>query len=380
MTGDLDGLLRYCTDERPWLERLIERLVRCESPSTDKAAVDRLADIVGAELAALGARVERLPQAAAGDQVRAEIGEGSSQVLLLGHLDTVWPIGQLERMPVRTKAGRLYGPGVFDMKAGIALAMLALRALVHLRQQAKRRAVLLLTSDEEIGSGASRARIEAEADRSSAVLVLEPALPGGGVKTSRKGVGEYRVEARGVAAHAGIEPERGVSAITEIAHQVLALDQLQDDTRGVTITVGRIEGGTRTNVVPPHAAIEVDVRVPTSEDAGRVAERIGRLAPRLAGASLSISGGMNRPPLERSAGVVRLYTAARGIAAELGRELAEGGSGGGSDGNFTGARGVPTLDGLGAIGGGAHAVDEHVELEPLPWRAALVAGLILRAP
>jgi glutamate carboxypeptidase len=380
MTGDVGRLLRYCTDERPWLERLVERLVRCESPSTDKAAVDRLADLVGAELATIGARVERLPQSGVGDHVRAEVGEGPTQVLLLGHLDTVWPIGQLDRMPLRTEAGRLYGPGVFDMKAGIGLAMLALRALGQLGLQGRRRAVVLLTSDEEIGSGASRARIEAEADRSSAVLVLEPALPGGGVKTSRKGVGEYRVEARGVAAHAGIEPERGVSAIKEIAHQVLALEQLQDVKRGVTITVGRIEGGTRTNVVPPHAAIEVDVRVPTSEDADVVAEGIGRLAPRLAGASLSVTGGMNRPPLERSAGVVRLYTAARDIAAELGRELGEGGSGGGSDGNFTGARGVPTLDGLGAIGGGAHAADEHVELEPLPWRAALVAGLILRAP
>ena len=380
MTGDADRLLRYCSDQRPWLERLVERLVRCESPSTDKAAVDRLADLVGGELAAFGARVERLPQPRVGDQLRAEVGEGPTQVLLLGHLDTVWPSGQLDSMPLRRDAGRLYGPGVFDMKAGIALGMLALRALGQPGLQGNRRAVLLLTSDEEIGSAASRARIETEADRSSAVLVLEPALPGGGVKTSRKGVGEYRVEARGVAAHAGIEPERGVSAITEIAHQVLALEQLQDVARGVTVTVGRIEGGTRTNVVPPHAAIDVDVRVPTREDADLVAEGVGRLVPKLAGASLSVTGGMNRPPLERSAGVVRLYTTAREIAAELGQELAEGGSGGGSDGNFTGARGVPTLDGLGAIGGGAHAADEHVELEPLPWRAALVAGLILRAP
>jgi glutamate carboxypeptidase len=380
MTGDMHRLHRYCSDERPWLEHLIERLVRCESPSTDKAAVDRLADLVSAELAAIGARVDRLPRRAVGDHVRAEVGDGPTQVLLLGHLDTVWPAGQLDRMPIHREAGRLYGPGVFDMKAGIALALLALRALHQLGFDVPRRTVLLLTSDEEIGSGASRTQIETEADRSSAVLVLEPALPGGGVKTSRKGVGEYRIEARGVAAHAGIEPERGVSAITEIAHQVLALAELQDVSRGVTITVGRIEGGTRTNVVPDHAAIDVDVRVPTSEDADVVARRIGRLAPRQAGASLSVTGGMNRPPLERSVGVVRLYTAAKAIAAELGRELGEGGSGGGSDGNFTGARGVPTLDGLGAIGGGAHAADEHVDLEPLPWRAALVAGLVLRAP
>jgi glutamate carboxypeptidase len=380
MTADTDRLLRYCTDERPWLEHLIERLVRCESPSTDKAAVDRLADLVSIELAGIGARVERLPQPEVGDHIRAEVGDGPAQVLLLGHLDTVWPVGQLDRMPVRTEARRLYGPGVFDMKAGIALGILALKAIDRLGLRMTRRTVLFLTSDEEIGSGASRARIEAEADRSSAVLVLEPALPGGGVKTSRKGVGEYRIEARGVAAHAGIEPERGVSAITEIAHQVLALARLQDVSRGVTITVGRVDGGTRTNVVPAHAAIDVDVRVPTREDADVIADGIGRLVPRLAGASLCIQGGMNRPPLERTAGVVRLYTAAKAIAAELGRDLGEGGSGGGSDGNFTGARGVPTLDGLGAIGGGAHAADEHVDLEPLPWRAALVAGLILRAP
>jgi glutamate carboxypeptidase len=379
VSDELRRLLRCCTDERPWLERLIERLVRCESPSTDKAAVDRLGEVVCGELSSLGARVDRLPRPDVGDHVRAEMGEGSSQILLLGHLDTVWPVGQLDVMPVRVEAGRLYGPGVFDMKAGIALALLALKAVRQLGLDLPRRTVLLLTSDEEIGSGASRAQIEAEAERSAAVLVLEPALPGGGAKTSRKGVGEYRIEAHGVAAHAGIEPERGASAIVEIAHQVLALAGLQDLVRGVTITVGRIEGGTRTNVVPEFAAVDVDVRVPTGTDAEEVARRIERLAPRSAGVSLAIAGGMNRPPLERTAGVVRLYTAARAIASELGRELGEGGSGGGSDGNFTAACGVPTLDGLGAIGGGAHAADEHVDLEPLPWRAALVAGLLLRA-
>jgi glutamate carboxypeptidase len=380
VSDELRRLLSYCTGERPWLEDLIARLVRCESPSTDKAAVDRLGDLVSTELSALGARLERLSRPDVGNLVRAEIGDGPAQLLLLGHLDTVWPVGQLDVMPLRAEAGRLYGPGVFDMKAGIALAILALRAVRQLGFDLPRRTVLLLTSDEEIGSGSSRAQIEAEADRSAAVLVLEPALAGGGAKTSRKGVGEYRVEAHGVAAHAGIEPERGASAITEIAHQVLALAGLQDLERGITVTVGRIEGGTRTNVVPARAAVDVDVRVPTSADAEEIGRRIEGLAPSLAGVSLSITGSINRPPLERSAGVVRLYTIARAIASELGRELGEGGSGGGSDGNFTAARGVPTLDGLGAIGGGAHAADEHVDLEPLPWRAALVAGLLLRAP
>jgi glutamate carboxypeptidase len=240
--------------------------------------------------------------------------------------------------------------------------------------------VLLLTTDEEVGSHSSRSLIEGEADRSRAVLVLEPSLPGGGVKTSRKGVGEYRLEAHGVAAHAGIEPQRGASAIVELAHQVLALADMQDLGRGRTVTVGRIEGGTRTNVVPAYAAADVDVRVTTIAEAEEVDRTIRRLVSTLPGVSLSITGGMNRPPMERSPGVVRLFEEARRIAGELGLELSEGGTGGASDGNFTAARGVPTLDGLGAVGGGAHALDEHVDLEPLASRAALVAGLILRAP
>jgi glutamate carboxypeptidase len=267
---------------------------------------------------------------------------------------------------------------VFDMKAGIALALLAVRAVRQLGLRPRHRVAMLLTSDEEVGSTTSRAVIEAEADRSAAVLVLEPALPGGGLKTSRKGVGEYRIEARGVAAHAGIEPERGASAIVELAHQVLRLAELQDLARGVTVTVGRLRGGTRSNVVPALATAEVDVRVPTLEDAARLQQSIVGLQPVVPGVSLTVTGGMNRPPMERSPGVLRLFALARTIASELGRELHEGGTGGGSDGNFTAARGVPTLDGLGPVGDGAHAAGEHVLVEALAWRAALVAGLLLR--
>ena len=371
-------VLDYCEAQRGWLLDLIERLVRLESPSTDKAAVDRLGAVVCSELQALGFRVERLPQAAAGDHIRAELGEGEGQLLLLGHLDTVWPVGEIARMPVRMEDGRLHGPGVFDMKAGIALAMLAIRALGELGLRPRHRIVVLLTTDEEVGSTTSRTQIEAEADRSAAVFVLEPALRGGGVKTSRKGVGEFHVEAGGIAAHAGIEPERGASAIVELAHQVLRLAALQDLARGITVTVGRISGGTRTNVVPERATAEVDVRVPTLADAARLCQAIQGLQPVVPGVSLRITGGMNRPPLERTPGVARLFDVARGVAAELGHELHEGGTGGGSDGNFTAARGVPTLDGLGPVGDGAHAAGEHVLVEALGWRAALLAGLVLR--
>ena len=374
----LRPVLDYCEAERGWLLDLIERLVRLESPSTDKGAVDRLGDVVASELKALGLRVERLPQAAAGDHLRAELGEGERQVLLLGHLDTVWPVGEIARMPIRLEDGRLHGPGVFDMKAGIALAMLAVRAIRALDLPTRHRIVLLLTTDEEVGSTTSRRHIEAQADRSAAVFVLEPALPGGGVKTSRKGVGEFRLEASGIAAHAGIEPERGASAIVELAHQVLRLATLQDLARGVTVTVGRISGGTRGNVVPARATAEVDVRAPTLAAAAAVCQAIEGLQPVVPGVSLRITGGMNRPPLERTDGVARLFELARAIAAELGHELHEGGTGGGSDGNFTAARGVPTLDGLGPVGDGAHAAGEHVLVEALAWRAALIAGLVLR--
>ena len=237
---------------------------------------------------------------------------------------------------------------------------------------------MLVTSDEEMGSATSRAILEAEARRSRAVLVLEPSLPGGGVKTARKGVGEYRIDAHGIAAHAGIEPQKGASAILEMARLVLALRDLQDLERGVTVNVGRIEGGTRSNVVPDRAAVEVDVRIPTRADAERVDRALRAIASATPGVSLTVSGGINRPPFERSAGVADLYERARGVAQSLGDSLAEGATGGGSDGNFTGALGVPTLDGLGADGAGAHALNEHVVLEPLARRAALLAGLLLR--
>lgn len=369
-------LLSYCEAERPWLRQLLERLVLLESPSDDKPAVDRCGDEIARRLAALGASVERVPQAERGAHVRAEFdGVSAGRILVLGHCDTVWPRGTLDRMPLHERDGRLHGPGIFDMKAGIAIAMLAMRAL-HAGARDAPRVVMLWTTDEEVGSGTSRALLEAEARRSDAVLVLEPSLPGGAAKTSRKGVADYTLTVHGVSAHAGLDPGQGASAIHELARQVLALEALQDLPRGISVNVGTIAGGSRRNVVADRASAGIDVRVPTMAEAARLDEAIRGLRPVHPLARLDVAGGIDRPPLERTAGVIRLYERARRVAARLGRELPEGAAGGGSDGNFTGALGVPTLDGLGPAGDGAHAPHEHVVIADLPWRAAFIAELL----
>jgi glutamate carboxypeptidase len=313
----------------------------------------------------------------AGDHLRVAFGAGPRQFLLLGHFDTVWPVGQLARMPLKREAGRLHGPGVFDMKAGIGLAALATRAVLDRSPLDGCRIVMLWTTDEEIGSTTSRALIEAEASRSEAVLVFEPSLPGGALKTSRKGVGQFEMIARGVSAHAGLDPGKGVSAIREIARQILALDALQDPANGVTITAGLVSGGTRVNVVPAEARATIDARAVTRADAERVERAMRALTPSLAGARLEVTGGFARPPLERTAAVAELFARAKAVAAEIGIELEEGSAGGGSDGNFTAALGVPTLDGFGAIGDGAHALHEHIDIDALVPRAATIAGLLL---
>ncbi len=402
--SELYAAREFCRGEAAWLRETIEALVVRESPTGDKAAVDRCGAELARRLEAIGARVTRLPQAEHGDHLRAEfdpIGEeeddglpeggardgrdagpgerkdAARQILLLGHFDTVWPVGQLVRMPLAQRDGRLHGPGVFDMKAGIAIGMLAARALRKAASHAPR-IVMLWTSDEEMGSGTSRVHVEAEARRSAAVLVLEPSLPGGAVKTARKGVGEYVLTVHGVAAHAGIEPEKGASAVHELAHQICRLYRLQKLSAGISINVAPVSGGTRPNVVADHARAIVDARAATSNEMRMIDGIIGRQRPRDPRTRLEVTGGFDRPPLERTAAVLGLYEQARGVARELGFELAEGATGGGSDGNFTAALGVPTLDGLGAIGGGAHALDEHIELAALPDRAALIAGLVGR--
>jgi glutamate carboxypeptidase len=372
------SLRDFCRDERPWLLETIEALVNLESPTTDKAAVDRCGRALAARLEAIGGRVSRLPRVDRGDHLLAEFGCGRSQILLLGHFDTVWPVGQLERMPLVRSNGRLHGPGVFDMKAGIAIGMLATRALLETGVSLSRRIVMLWTTDEEVGSATSRAAIEDEARRSDAVLVLEPSLPGGAVKTARKGCGEYELRVRGVAAHAGIDPSNGASAIHELARQIVLVQKLQDLDRGISVNVGTISGGTRTNVVAEEAHAVVDVRAPTQADAARVDAAFRALKAVDDRTAVSVTGGLDRPPLERTAQVARLYKQASEVGRELGQALGEGSTGGGSDGNFTAALGVATLDGLGAVGDGAHALHEHVDIDALPDRAALVAGLIAR--
>jgi glutamate carboxypeptidase len=379
----LYDLQNFCRANADWLIETIESLVRIESPSDDKAAVDRCGAELAKRLEAIGGRVTRLPQRERGDHLRAEFHVGPAEagphvptILLLGHFDTVWPIGTLARMPVVHTDGRLHGPGVFDMKAGIGLAMLATRALLETAAPVTHRIVMLWTTDEEVGSATSRAVIEDEARKSNAVFVLEPSLPGGAVKTARKGVGEYELHVHGIPAHAGIDPSKGASAIHELARQILRLEELHDLERGVSVTVGRVSGGTRTNVVAEDARAVIDVRATTGADAARLDAALRRLVPVDPRTTLTISGGIDRPPLERSEQVIRLYQKARAVASELGLALGEGSTGGGSDGNFTAATGVSTLDGLGAVGDGAHALHEHVEVSLLPDRAALVAGLI----
>lgn len=382
----MSSYLDYCLANHDWLLELIEALVAIESPSDDPAAVNRCGVELAARLTAIGGTITRvespsagLPAVAsakAGDHLRATFGSGSRQILLLGHFDTVWPIGQLKTMPLKREGGKLYGPGVFDMKAGIGLAALATRAVLERGELDGCQIVMLWTTDEEIGSTSSRALIEAEAAKSEAVLVFEPSLPGGALKTSRKGVGQFEMVARGVSAHAGLDPGKGVSAIRELARQIVALDDLQDPANGVTLTVGVVSGGTRANVVPAEAKATIDARAVTRADADRVQRTMHALQPRVAGAQLVVTGGFDRPPLERTAAVVELFEQARAVAAEIGVTLEEGSAGGGSDGNFTAALGIPTLDGFGAIGDGAHALHEHVEIDALVPRAATIAGLI----
>lgn len=377
MTIPHSNLLVAAEAHRAWAVALLESLVRLESPSGDLDALARCGAAIAGEMTALGCRVTT-HASPAGDHLRGEWGSGPSQLLLLGHYDTVWPVGQLARMPLRRDTDRLYGPGAFDMKAGVVIGLLALRALAELHGRTTHRIVMLWTTDEEVGSQTSRALIEKEARNSRAVLVLEPALPGGGVKTARKGVGDFVVRATGVAAHAGIDPAAGASAVHELARQVGVLAALTDLPRGVSVNVGTISGGTRTNVIAEHAEAHVDVRISTMEDAGRVTAAVSGLTAHDPRVRLEVSGGINRPPFERTPQVAELFVQAQRIAAELGRTLDEGATGGASDGNFTGALGVPTLDGLGPEGHGAHALDEHVLLEPLAFRAALVAGLLVQ--
>lgn len=355
----------------------IRFFVSQETPSHDKPRLDAFADLLASRLAAAGASVEVLVQPARGNHVRAHFIHGNATekpALVLCHYDTVWPVGSLTTHPFRTEDGKAYGPGIFDMQSSLALVEYALHSVRDLDLQLPRPIVLLITSDEEIGSGSSRTLIEEEARKAAYVLVMESPLPGGALKTRRKGTGSFTVETIGRAAHAGVDPHQGVNAIEEMAHQVLAIHALADRNAGTTLSVGVIEGGTATNVVPARAKARVDVRAWTQAEAERVAQGMAMLKPVLPGAQVIVRGGWNRPPLERSA-TGAIFERVREIGRRLGMELEEGSTGGGSDGNFTGALGIPTLDGLGVPGAGAHADHEHILIDEIPGRAALLTAI-----
>ena len=378
--GGAGELLRFLERQQEGMLETLRNLVELESPSQDKAAVDRLGEFIAAEFKRVGGQVIVHPASSSGDNLQVEfparIG-GGPPILLLGHMDTVWEVGTLRTMPFAVREERAWGPGVFDMKAGIAQMIFALAALREVRGSLKRRVTVLLNSDEEVGSDSSRKLIEGLARRSAAVLVCEPAHGlEGAVKTSRKGVGTYVLRVTGKAAHAGLDYEKGASAIAELARQIARLEKFTDLKRGVTVNVGVIRGGTRTNVIAGEAVAEVDVRIQRPGDARALERKFRSLKPIDRRCRLEVSGGIERPPMPRSPAVEHLYGLAKGVARSLGMDLPEAGVGGGSDGNFTAALGIPTLDGLGGVGEGAHARHESVLVAELPRRAALLAGLI----
>jgi len=363
------------------MARMLARLVRAESPSTNKAALDHLAQLVATEWRRRGASVHLLRQSVAGDLVRVEWrpagSRGKAPILLLGHLDTVYELGTLQRTPFRVRGGRAYGPGTFDMKSGLVIALYAIEALRALKLRPRRPIVCLWTSDEEIGSYKSRAAIERQARASCAALVLEPAGgTRGDLKTARKGVGEVTLEVTGRSAHAGLDPQSGINAVLELSLQLARLQRLNRPGRGVTVSAGVIQGGTRSNVIPDRATALIDLRAPSLREMRSLERGLRALRPILPGAKLAVRGGFNRAPLEPRMSK-SLYSRARRIAHEMGLSVGQCAVGGGSDGNFTAAIGVPTLDGMGGVGGGAHSPGEFVLLRSLPERAALLAALLL---
>lgn len=357
---------------------LARKLVLAESPSDTKAAVDACVAIAAGEIQTRGGRIRLHRQRDFGDileaRFRARTGGAVKPALILGHLDTVWPIGTLRTMPCRIADERLWGPGTLDMKAGVAMAITAIEMLIE-ADLLNREIVLLLNSDEEIGSPASRLITEKLAQECSAVFVLEPAQ-GLAYKTARKGIGNWRVDIHGKAAHAGVDFEKGASALRELSRVIETVSNWTDLKRGLTVSVGLAGGGSKTNVIPAEAFAEVDVRIAKMTDGPRIERKFNALKAADKRCSLSISGGINRPPMERTRGTVRLFQHARSLARELGFALEEASTGGASDGNFTSALGIATLDGMGAVGEGAHATHESVQLEHIAPRTALLAGML----
>jgi glutamate carboxypeptidase len=370
------AILRHLEKKSSWIRSTLQELVQQESPSEDPQAVNAAASLVTFQAQKLGAHAKRHKQTKFGDVLELRFGPQRSKqktVLLLGHLDTVWPIGTLAKMPWREADGRYWGPGVLDMKAGVVMALAAFDTLRELKSS--RPVTLLLNSEEEVGSPISRPITERLAMESAAVFVLEPAQ-GLAYKTARKGVGHYLVQVTGVGAHSGVDFERGHSAVLELAKLIQTISNFTDLTRKLTVNCGVIAGGTRSNVVASSAYAEIDVRIAKASDAAHIEKLFRRLKVSDPHCKLTITGGINRPPMERKPGTVALFKKARSLAAELGFVLDEAATGGGSDGNFTAALGVPTLDGMGAVGEGAHATHESVVIEHLVPRTALLAAMI----
>jgi glutamate carboxypeptidase len=377
----MDFLLRYARRKKDEIVALIREFVECESPSDHPASVNRFTDLLAESVNDMARVRAYAGGSACGKHLRCEFAlpgaKKQSQILVLGHSDTVWPLGTLRAMPFRQSKGRLWGPGVFDMKAGLAFFIFAMRALRELDVPVARKVVLQINSDEEIGSPSSRALTEDAARKSAAVLVLEPGTGlDGKLKTARKGVGDYTITVRGRAAHAGVDFANGASAILEMSRQIEAIAGFTRLNRGITVSPGVIQGGTRSNVIPAECRAEIDVRIPRASDAAYLEHRFASLKPFDSRCAIEVAGGLNRPPMERSAGTRALFRKAKALAAELGVALEESSTGGGSDGNFTAALGVPTLDGLGAVGEGAHAANESILINRIADRTALLAKLV----
>jgi glutamate carboxypeptidase len=373
--------LRYFEARQEQIVQTIREFVEIESPSDNKPAADRMGAFLAGSFEAVGgnARVHHAEDYADSVQIDFPGREKLKPVLLLGHFDTVYPLGTLATMPCHVADGRMHGPGVLDMKSGVALMLYAIAALQTWHGALPRPVTVFLVSDEEVGSYSSRKITEGLAKESAAVLVLEPAGPRGAVKTARKGVGEYTLNVKGIAAHAGLDPGKGHSAILELARQITAVSKLNDLQHGLSVNPGVIRGGTRTNVIAADATAEIDVRISHAKQAAALDREFRALKPFDKHCKLSIEGGINRLPMERTPGVAALYEKAQGIAKQIDWKLDEAAVGGGSDGNFTAGMGIPTLDGMGAHGQGAHAVHEHIIISELPRRALLLAGMIERA-
>jgi glutamate carboxypeptidase len=376
-----DLLKMFRSQQRLILDDL-EELVGFESPSGDKIALEALKEVLIDRLRMISASVRTEPGPLEFGHVLARFKGPAERrpALVLAHYDTVWPYGTLDTMPFRVDEGRAFGPGIYDMKASLAMFLRVMELIESAGLAVPRPVWALFTCDEEIGSPTSRSLIEGLARESAYVLVLEPAMADGGLKTSRKGVGRFHLEVSGRAAHAGAAPWDGRSAVVELAHLVLRLETLEDLAAGTTINVGVIKGGTAPNVVPAFASAEIDVRVASKAEETRIDAALRSLVPITPDTRITVSGGINRPPMERTPAIASLFEHAHRIGRELGLDLNEGSTGGGSDGNFTAALGIPTLDGLGARGAGAHADHEHVVIESLSERAALLAALLLELP